>query len=40
MKECDVVCENPMSITVKNKDFRILFGQKVRIVFCLKAIPT
>jgi len=40
MKEYDVGYENPMSITAKNKDFRILSGQKVRMVFCLKATPT
>lgn len=40
MKEYDIGYENPMSITSKNKDFRILFVQKVRMVFCLKATPT
>lgn len=40
MKECDVVYENLTSITVKNKGFRILSGQKMRIVFYLKVKPT
>lgn len=40
MKECDVACENPMSITVKNKGFKILSGQKVRMIFYLKVKPT